>query len=526
MQTASFITLNNDTKEWQLVEEGVELLKTIDEPVTVVAVAGLYRTGKSYFLNCVAGTTGAKSTTGPRVGSTSESCTRGIDICLPDAALAAPAKGGRLVLLDTEGLASMDQDENYDAQVFSLALLLSSYFVINSMGVIDEAAIDRLYLMTELSKTIQVSAAPADSAAELAPFFPPLLWLLRDFVLDLTADGKTISEQEYMEAAISARSTNQRRAAERNDIRQAIRELFPARRCRTLVRPAVDEESIRQAVKLEDAQLRPEFVKQMGTVRDELLAAAPVKSLYGSALDGSMLATLAQSYLDAMNAPGALPCIRSAWEFVVEERCRAAADDALRDADGYLAAAAAASPLPSAADWEAAAHGATAGALAAFDERAGGAGGGANASAAATVRARRAELEEKVGAAAAARRGAERGLSEGVRRGGGGGGRHAARRGGGGRRRRRRRRRGGGGGGRRVRRSGGGPPRARWPHRSLKGSVLPWVQRGVAARAPPARRTGWRRRRRSGRRATRREPSARSAARRRWRWRRRRARRR
>ena len=328
MQTASFITLNNDTKEWQLVDEGVELLKTIDEPVTVVAVAGLYRTGKSYFLNCVAGTTGAKSTTGPRVGSTSESCTRGIDICLPDAALAAPAKGGRLVLLDTEGLASMDQDENYDAQVFSLALLLSSYFVINSMGVIDEAAIDRLYLMTELSKTIQVSAAPADSAAELAPFFPPLLWLLRDFVLDLTADGKTISEQEYMEAAISARSTNQRRAAERNDIRQAIRELFPARRCRTLVRPAVDEESIRQAVKLEDAQLRPEFVKQMGTVRDELLAAAPVKSLYGSALDGSMLATLAQSYLDAMNAPGALPCIRSAWEFVVEERCRAAADDA------------------------------------------------------------------------------------------------------------------------------------------------------------------------------------------------------
>ena len=162
--------------------------------------------------------------------------------------------------------------------------------------------------------------APArNSAAELAPFFPPLLWLLRDFVLDLTADGKTISEQEYMEAAISARSTNQRRAAERNDIRQAIRELFPARRCRTLVRPAVDEESIRQAVKLEDAQLRPEFVKQMGTVRDELLAAAPVKSLYGSALDGSMLATLAQSYLDATTDAFSLvtPQGPKPWTFVL-----------------------------------------------------------------------------------------------------------------------------------------------------------------------------------------------------------------
>ena len=36
-------------------------------------------------------------------------------------------------------------------------------------------------------------------------FFPPFLWLLRDFVVDLTADGKAVSEHEYMEKALAER---------------------------------------------------------------------------------------------------------------------------------------------------------------------------------------------------------------------------------------------------------------------------------------------------------------------------------
>ena len=70
------------------------------------------------------------------------------------------AAGGTLILLDSEGIASMEQDETYDAQIFSLALLLSSYFVLNSMGVIDEAAIDRLFLISEISKRVCAAASP------------------------------------------------------------------------------------------------------------------------------------------------------------------------------------------------------------------------------------------------------------------------------------------------------------------------------------------------------------------------------
>ena len=271
--------------KWAVHPDGAALLSSITTPVCVICVAGRYRTGKSFFLNSLAGNTAQKASAGFKVGSTSESCTRGIDVCVPEPSAATLACGGTLVLLDTEGLASMDQDETYDSQVFALGLLLSSHFVLNQMGVIDESAIDQLYLVVELSKHICVTATSDGggdgdgggggdddgprSQSQLAQFFPPLLWLLRDLVVDLTTDGKQVNEHEYMEGALADRPTAARRSHERNQVRAAVRQLFPRRSCRTLVRPAVDEDAVRNAVSLTAEQLRPEFVSQLATVRAE-----------------------------------------------------------------------------------------------------------------------------------------------------------------------------------------------------------------------------------------------------------------
>ena len=242
--------------KWAVHPDGAALLSSITTPVCVICVAGRYRTGKSFFLNSLAGNTAQKASAGFKVGSTSESCTRGIDVCVPEPSAATLACGGTLVLLDTEGLASMDQDETYDSQVFALGLLLSSHFVLNQMGVIDESAIDQLYLVVELSKHICVTATSDGggdgdgggggdddgprSQSQLAQFFPPLLWLLRDLVVDLTTDGKQVNEHEYMEGALADRPPAARRSHERNQVRAAVRQLFPRRSCRTLVRPAVN----------------------------------------------------------------------------------------------------------------------------------------------------------------------------------------------------------------------------------------------------------------------------------------------
>ena len=48
------------------------------------------------------------------------------------------------------------QTGQYSTQIFSLAVLLSSLFVYNQMGGIDEAALDKLSLVTEMTKHIRV----------------------------------------------------------------------------------------------------------------------------------------------------------------------------------------------------------------------------------------------------------------------------------------------------------------------------------------------------------------------------------
>lgn len=59
----------------------------------------------------------------------------------------------------------LSQTGQYSTQIFSLAVLLSSLFVYNQMGGIDEAALDRLSLVTEMTKHVRVRAGAAAGMA-------------------------------------------------------------------------------------------------------------------------------------------------------------------------------------------------------------------------------------------------------------------------------------------------------------------------------------------------------------------------
>ena len=304
--------LSQQGEQIALSKEAVGVLCGIKEPLTIVAVAGLYRTGKSFLLNSLVERRGTFN-----VGTTTDACTRGV--WLYDTG--KTVNGGRLLFLDSEGLASLDQDENYDAKIFCLSLLLSSYFILNSLGVIDEGAIDRLFLVTELTKRVTVAAGQADSERSLGSYFPPFLWCLRDFVLNLEHNGKPISRNEYLENALEEKSSKNRRADERNDIRRSIKSLFSSRTCYTMVRPSNDEKQMRKEGGLLYEDLRPEFIEQLEELRGIVLENSRTKQMNGCAVNGPMLVNLANTYVDAMNN-GAVPEIRGAWESCVLEMCR------------------------------------------------------------------------------------------------------------------------------------------------------------------------------------------------------------
>ena len=111
----------------------------------------MYRTGKSYLLNRVL----LNRPGGFGVGPSIHPCTKGIHIWgAPISGFSPSGEAINVLVVDSEGLGGLDEDNNHDMRIFSLALLISSFFIYNSMGQIDEAAIQSLSLVVNLTKHI------------------------------------------------------------------------------------------------------------------------------------------------------------------------------------------------------------------------------------------------------------------------------------------------------------------------------------------------------------------------------------
>lgn len=94
-----------------------------------------------------------------------------------------------MIVVDSEGIGGLDEDNNHDSRIFSLALLLSSFFLYNSMGSIDENALSSLSFVANISELIKTkSAASAGEDEDLVNHMPKFMWVVRDFSLQLVND--------------------------------------------------------------------------------------------------------------------------------------------------------------------------------------------------------------------------------------------------------------------------------------------------------------------------------------------------
>ena len=81
------------------------------------------------------------------------------------------------------------------------SLLLSSFFIYNSVGSIDENALNTLNLVINLAKDIQ--SKTNNISSEDSTHFPSFLWIVRDFTLQMVdKNGDKISSKEYLENAL------------------------------------------------------------------------------------------------------------------------------------------------------------------------------------------------------------------------------------------------------------------------------------------------------------------------------------
>ncbi|XP_062391452.1 guanylate-binding protein 1-like isoform X2 [Sardina pilchardus] len=286
-------------------QEALQVLEQIQQPVVVVAVVGLYRTGKSYLMNRLAG-----KHTGFALGSTIESKTKGIWMwCVPH-----PSKPGHtLVLLDTEGLGDVDKgDSKHDTQIFSLAVLLSSTLVYNSRGTIDNRAVEELQYVTELAEHIKVkSCDAARDDSEFVKFFPSFIWAVRDFTLERKIDGQDATEDEYLEFALKLKPGNSKKVNDHNLPRECIRKYFPSRKCFTFPFPSRPED-VKRLESLSQSELAPAFLEVTEHFCTFVFDQSPVKQLKdGHTVDSRVLGHLVKMYVETLSS-GGVPCLENA----------------------------------------------------------------------------------------------------------------------------------------------------------------------------------------------------------------------
>ncbi|KAJ6370524.1 hypothetical protein OIU76_028748 [Salix suchowensis] len=315
----------DESGKFKVHPDAVDALMQIKGPIGVVSVCGRARQGKSFLMNQLLG-----RSTGFQVGSTNRPCTKGIWIW--SAPLKRAALDGTeysLVLLDCEGIDAYDQTGTHSAQIFSLAILLSSLFVYNQMGVIDEAALDCLSLVTEMTKHIHVKASgEKDTVRDLGHFSPVFVWLLRDFYLDLKADNTKITPCDYLELALRPVLGSRKDVAARNKIRESIRALFPIRECFTLVSPLNNEADLQHLDRVLLDKFRPEFLSGINMLAKFVSERTKPKQVGGTVMTGPILAGITKSFLDALNS-GAVPTISSSWQNVEELECQRAFNTAI-----------------------------------------------------------------------------------------------------------------------------------------------------------------------------------------------------
>lgn len=298
-------------------EEALQLLEEIKEPIAAVAVAGKTRTGKSFLLNRLTKSNGLR---GFPVGSSVQACTKGI-YCYRVLPSSADGKS-KVLFMDTEGIDALDADDTHDVRIFTLALLLSNTFLYNSVGVIDEAALQILNLMTRVVNNIRVTQGPEGASDEnLASHMPRFFWVLRDFALRLVnRNGLPISERAYLEEALTTEDEA------KAHVRQTISGAFPVRELVTLPRPVNDDSNI-SFMQERPSSITSKFSNAVERLSKMIVDTAPLQA-HGRPITGSMFVQMVRHYVKIVNSD-AVPVIHDSYTLMAKVQARDLRDSLL-----------------------------------------------------------------------------------------------------------------------------------------------------------------------------------------------------
>ena len=135
-QTVTPSTSEQPSSKLVVVPSSLNLIKSLGtKPVAVLSICGPYRSGKSYFLSRFLGPNEVFG-----ISNTDDPCTKGIWMSTS----VLECDKFAILLLDTEGMESLEASEDYIVKLLVVATTLSSTLIYNSIGIPERSDLDSL----------------------------------------------------------------------------------------------------------------------------------------------------------------------------------------------------------------------------------------------------------------------------------------------------------------------------------------------------------------------------------------------
>ncbi|XP_031129494.1 guanylate-binding protein 2-like [Ipomoea triloba] len=249
-EESMLFVFRNSKDQLEVHRKALQMLNSINGPIIVVSVCGSAKQGKSYLLN--------KLFQGHAEFLVKYPCKNGLRLSKPIQKTTSNGTKYNILVIDTEAI---DQIGTYNTEIFSLAILLSNLIIYNQMGGINEAALDRLAFVIQMTEHIKNKAEKAkDIDRKLGS--QHFVWLLRIALLTSKVFRQTkqdfyLKSERYMEFALANVKGDGNDVSTKNEIRNSICAYFPKRYCFTLAPPWIEKKD------LQKEEPGPEFMKDI-----------------------------------------------------------------------------------------------------------------------------------------------------------------------------------------------------------------------------------------------------------------------
>lgn len=238
-----------------------------------------------------------------------------------------------VLMLDTEGFAA-DANEMYDAKVFSVASLLSSVLLFNTVKMIDQTSVDSVEMLSRRAQLFALRAhlrgddaedggteSPTGRLPQLE--FPTLIWVCEDFVQDLS----DTSADEWLSTLLDRPHHRVGPQSDDTNMRTSLRSIFPRIHARTLFLPHTDRETLMHLERVRtDKELTADYRSDLRALTNLAFDDSILRPKTSGKGLVSMLRWLVSS-VNQQDANGLFPQVPSIWQAFMAAQIKVAEAD-------------------------------------------------------------------------------------------------------------------------------------------------------------------------------------------------------